>query len=113
MAKPSTSTRRTERSSLLVQDTAPTLMTGPIDTHISSSVIKRIQNQTLMNSSAEQLQNLADVFPDQITPTLHPPSSPRHRTIQPHMKQQTPSVTNLPLHSANTENENNLHNSLK
>ena len=69
-------------TSLLIQDTAPTLMTDQPDTHVSFSRIKRIQNKTLINDSfkenslnqphVEQLQNLTNVFPDQITPTPHP-----------------------------------------
>ena len=36
-------------TSLLIQNTAPTLMTDQADTHISFSGIKRIQNKTLIN----------------------------------------------------------------
>ena len=59
------------------------------------------------------LNNLAGIFPNRITPTLHPSSSSRHRTIQPQVRQQTPSVTSLPLHPEISQKIDNLHNSFK
>ena len=57
-----------------------------------------IEEGSLNQPLAEQLDNLAGIFPDQITPTLHPSFSTRHRTIQPQMRLLAPYVSNLPLH---------------
>ena len=70
-------------------------MTGLLDIHVSSSGISPTLEQDSNESTeegslnqplAEQQDNLAGIFPDQITPTLHPSSSTKHRTIQPQMR---------------------------
>ena len=97
-------------------------MMGPPDNRISSSTIRQTLNKILMSPIEErslnqplpeQLDNLTGIFPNQISPTLHPSFSTRHRAIQPQMRHQTPSVSNLPMHPEVSEKIDNLHNLFK
>ena len=69
----------------LSPDTVSTRMTGQLDIFVSSSGIRQVSEQdsndsieegSLNQPLAEQQDNLAGIFPDQITPTLQTPYHP-------------------------------------